>query len=148
MKRFSALAALAALAACASTPVSAPSTPTGPASIPTGALELGDYRGASAAQTLAAFEANVISRYGAGVAINAAAADLRSQQFSCGAAPRPDNGRGAPPAQVCRRTITANSCTHTWQVHLFDENGNRRLARTRALYDRRCGSDGLLGGPG
>jgi hypothetical protein len=148
MKAFAALASLAALAACATMPVSGPTAPAGPSTIPSSPLELGEWRSANAAQTLAAFENNVTNRYGEGVALSAVNADLRRHEFSCGPAPRADNGRGAPPAQVCRRTITANSCTHTWQVHLFDEGSAGRLARTRSLYDRRCGSDGLLGGPG
>lgn len=148
MKYLAALASLALLAACATMPVSTPSTPSGGATIPSTPLDLGDWRRASAPQTLAAFEANVASRYGVGLAISAAAGDLRGQEFTCGAAPPAEGGRGSPPAQVCRRTMTANNCTHTWQVHLFDEGGNGRLARTRGLYDRRCGSDGLLGGPG
>jgi hypothetical protein len=32
-------------------------------------------------------------------------------------------------------------------VHLFDTHGDARIARARALYDRRCGREGLLGGP-
>lgn len=148
MKQFAALAALALLAACATAPVSAPSAPAGGATIPSTPLDLGDWRNASAPATLAAFESNVTSRYGAGLAISAITRDLGAQQFTCAAAPAAEGGRGSPPAQVCRRTVTANSCTHTWQVHLFDENRSGRLARTRGLYDRRCGSDGLLGGPG
>jgi hypothetical protein len=149
MKRFAAAAALAfALAACETTPVNAPSEPSGPASIPSGDLSLGDWRNASEAATLEAFSSNVSSRYGAGLAISAASADLRRNEFNCGPAPAADRGRGDPPVQVCRRTTTASGCTHTWQVHLFDEGGNARLARTRGLYDRRCGGDGLLGGPG
>jgi hypothetical protein len=148
MKKYAAIIALLALAACATAPVSGgPAEPSGPATIPSTPLELGDWRNATAAQTLSAFEANVNGRYGAGIAVSAAAADLRRQEFACGPAPRAENGRGAPPSQVCRRTVTASNCTHTWQVHLFDEGSDGRLARTRGLYDRRCGNDGLLGGP-
>ncbi len=147
MKQFAALASLLLLAACATT-VSAPPPASGGATIPSTPLDLGDWRNASAPQTLAAFESNVSSRYGAGLAVSAAAGDLRGQDFNCGPAPRTEAGRGAPPAQVCRRTVTAANCTHTWQVHLFDAAGDGRLARTRGIYDRRCGSDGLLGGPG
>lgn len=99
------------------------------------------------AQTLEAFQQSVASRYAAGIAVNAAQSDLEHNEFRCGASPGTDAGRGDPPAEVCRRTVTANGCTHTWQVHLFDEHGDGRLARTRGLYDRRCGGDGLLGGP-
>lgn len=149
MMRFAAAACLAfALAACATTPVGGPSEPTGPTTIPSGALGLGDWRNATEAATLEAFQENVSARYGAGQQISAVSADLRRNEFNCGPAPAADRGRGDPPAQVCRRTTTASGCTHTWQVHLFDEGGNERLARTRGLYDRRCGGDGLLGGPG
>jgi hypothetical protein len=149
MKRFAVAVSLAfVLAACETIPTSGPAEPSGPAAIPSGDLSLGDWRNASEAATLEAFSTNVSSRYGAGLAISAASADLRRNEFNCGPAPAADRGRGDPPAQVCRRTTTASGCTHTWQVHLFDEGGNARLARTRGLYDRRCGGDGLLGGPG
>jgi hypothetical protein len=132
-----------ALAACETLPTA--STPSG-VSVPTGSLDLGNWRNASEADTLAAFQQNVASRYGAGLALSAASADLRRNEFTCGAAPPLDQGRGDPPAQVCRRTITASGCTHTWQVHVF--GAGDQLERTRGLYDRRCGGDGLLGGPG
>lgn len=134
------------LAACVTTPMGGPSAPGG-ASIPSAPINLGDWRNASQAATLSAFERGVSSRYGAGLTLAAVNADLRRNDFNCGAAPAPESGgRGAPPAQVCRKTVTAEGCTHTWQVHMFDAAG--ALARTRALYDRRCGGDGLLGGPG
>lgn len=148
MKTAAALILLIVLTACASMSNSGLETPSGPMTVPSTALDLGDWRTASAEQTLAVFENNVASRYGAGLPVSAASADLRRQDFNCGPAPPADNGRGAPPAQVCRRTLAASACTHTWQVHLFDEANNGRLARTRGLYDRRCGGDGLLGGPG
>jgi len=97
---------------------------------------------------LSTFQQNVTDRYGAGIAISDAAADLRRTEFNCADAPPQDQGRGDPPAQVCRRTITFSGCTHTWQVHLFDQDGDEQLVRTRGLYDRRCGNEGLLGGPG
>lgn len=145
MKRAALSLAALALAACA-TPVGGVSTPTGSSTIPSSSINLGDWRNASESATLSAFERGVTSRYGAGTGLGAVAADLRRNQFNCGAAPPLDEGRGAPPAQVCRRTVTQAGCTHTWQVHLFDAGGDALLARTRALYDRRCGGDGLLGG--
>jgi hypothetical protein len=139
-------AAALSLSACATVPTGAP-PPEGPAAI-TGELELGDWRNGTQAATLASFEQSVAGRYGAGVQTSAASADLRRQEFSCGDAPAVDEqGRGDPPAQVCRRTITASGCTHTWQAHLFEQSEGR-LERTRGLYDRRCGNEGLLGGPG
>src|SRR5688572_14978936 len=147
MKRIVILAAFAALAGC-TTPIGGVSTPAGSTTIPSTPVDLGDWRNASESATLGAFQQGVTRRYGAGLAISAATADLRRNGFNCGAAPPPDAGRGDPPAQVCRRTLTNSGCTHTWQVHLFDEGGSGQLARTRGLYDRRCGGDGLLGGPG
>lgn len=147
MKRIALALGLGLLASCA-TPVGGVSTPSGPARIPNAPLDLGDWRNATEAATLQAFQQNVSSHYGAGLPINAVSANLNSQQFSCGAAPAQSGGRGDPPVQVCRRTMSNSGCTHTWQVHLFDTSGDGALARTRGLYDRRCGGDGLLGGPG
>lgn len=143
MKRLVAIASALALASCATMPTSAPPPPS--ATIPSEPLSLGDFRTASQADTLRAFQQNVSARYGAGLAISAVAADLRRNDFNCGPAPALDQGRGDPPAQVCRRTQTVSGCTHTWQVHVF---GSGQLDHTRGLYDRRCGNDGLLGGPG
>lgn len=149
MTRFFFAAGLAlALGACATLPTSAPSGPSGPAPIPSTPIVLGDWRNATEAATLEAFQGGVAERYGAGLALSTVSADLRRNDFNCAdAPPRAEGGRGNPPTEVCRRTVTTGGCTHTWQVHLFDEGG-ARLARTRALYDRRCGGDGLLGGPG
>lgn len=141
MKRIVVALALAATA-CA-TPSTAPSPASGPFATP---LALGDWETANERDTLAAFEREVASRYGAGVEISAAIEDLGSAEFEC-AAPTSES-EGALPAQVCRRTRTANDCTHTWQAHLFEEGESDHIARTRGLYDRRCGNEGLLGGPG
>ncbi|MBX3509960.1 MAG: hypothetical protein KF700_02090 [Hyphomonadaceae bacterium] len=138
--------AAAALSACATLPSSAPGAPTGSSTIPSTPLDLGDWRRASVSATLQHFQSQVSARYGVGLTFAAVTADLRNQGFTC-APPRTD-GRGDPPSQVCRQTQTASGCTHTWQVLLFDENSNARLARTRGLYDRSCANDGLLGGPG
>lgn len=143
-----ALGLAVALSACATMPVGGTSTPGGGGTIPSSPVDLGNWRNASEAATLGAFQQSVNTRYGAGLAVTAASADLRRNEFNCGPAPRAEGGRGDPPAQVCRRTLTNAGCTHTWQVHLFDQSGNGQLARTRGLYDRRCGGDGLLGGPG
>jgi hypothetical protein len=133
------------LAACETIPAAAPSPEAGTRF--EGDLDLGDWRNANEAATLSAFQQTASDRYAVGLALSDAAADLRRSEFNCGDAPAVDEqGRGDPPAQVCRRTITANNCTHTWQVHLFEEGGS--LSHTRGLYDRRCGNEGLLGGPG
>ncbi len=137
------------LGACATLPVGGVTAPTGPATIPAAPVSLGDWRNASEAATLDAFRQGISNRYGAGLPIASVSGDLRRNDFTCAAAPaRAEGNRGDPPAQVCRKTTTASGCTHTWQVHLFDDGGDARLARTRGLYDRRCGNDGLLGGPG
>lgn len=143
--RFVVAAAAFVLAACATAPAAAP---PGPPSIPDTPLSLGDWRNATEAATLGAFQSEIGARYGAGLPLSAVMADLRSAQFSCAAPARAADGRGDPPAQVCSRNASASGCRHTWQVHLYDANNDARLARTRALYDRSCGSDGLLGGPG
>lgn len=149
MKRLGWIAAALALglAACSTVSDGGVSTPTGPATIPSGPIDLGDWRRASANATLESFQRTINARYGAGLQLSAVTADLRRNEFNC-AAPGAGNGRGDPPAQVCRKTVTVNGCTHTWQAHLFDASNDGRLARTRGLYDRRCGGDGLLGGPG
>lgn len=135
------------LGACETLPTSGPVAPSGPATIPSAPLSLGEWRSATEAATLAQFERTVASRYGAGLPIAAVSSDLRRNEFNCSdAPPRASGNRGDPPEQVCRKTTTANGCTHTWQVHLFGPGQD--LARTRSLYDRRCGGDGLLGGPG
>ena len=145
MNRFGlAVAACLVLSACETMPVS-PAAQAGPPAIPSAPLDLGDWRHASADAELSGFQDMVGHRYGAGLTLDAVVADLRRSQFTCQT--NHDTHRGDPPAQICRKTVTDNGCTHTWQVHLFDTAGNAVLARTRGLYDRRCGSDGLLGGP-
>lgn len=136
-----------AAAACATTTPTSPTPPrNAPPGLPSGPLELGDWRRASAGATLAQFGENVARRYRPGLALSLATADLGRQEFNCTA--NRDAARGDPPDEICRRTVTVEGCTHTWQVHLFDENNNSLIYRTRGLYDRRCGGDGLLGGPG
>lgn len=149
MKRFASAVVLAAftVAACQTVPISGTTTPTGPRAIPSGDLDLGgDWRRASISSVLSRFQESVAERYGAGAPLSAVAGDLRRNDFTCAA--NRDGGRGDPADQICRKTETAGECTHTWQVHLYDASENGVLARTRGLYDRRCGGDGLLGGPG
>jgi hypothetical protein len=135
------------LGACETLPTGGVTAPSGPSAIPATAISLGDWRSANEATTLEVFQQGIASRYGAGLELANVSADLRRNDFNCGAAPpRLADNRGNPPEQVCRKTTTANGCTHTWQVHLFGNEG--ALTQTRGLYDRRCGSDGLLGGPG
>ncbi|MBI1187651.1 MAG: hypothetical protein GC206_10050 [Alphaproteobacteria bacterium] len=141
MKAVAALIVAVCLAACATTPISAPLSPTG-SGRPTGEIDLGDWRGGSARAVAQRFSQTVAQRYAAGAPLTQATSDLRGQRFDCAAGER--DGRGSPPSQVCRREIRNGACAHTWQVHLFADDG--RLARTRGLYDRTCGDDGLLGG--
>lgn len=141
--------ALALVATACSTPVGGVSAPSGTGQIPSTPLDLGNWRASSEGATLSTFRRGVSARYAPGAAINTVTADLRRSRFNCGpASPALEDNRGVPPVQVCRRIIRAAGCTHTWQVHLFDRMGDRRLASTRGLYDRGCGDDGLLGGPG
>lgn len=145
--RFFAAAALALMVTACVTPVSGPTAPGGTGAIPSTSLNLGNWRTASEAATLSAFQQQVTGRYSTGLALNTVAADLRRNEFACAPAPQAPDGRGAPPAQICRRNANSGGCAHTWQVHLFDASGDQRLARTRALYDRSCRGDDLLGGP-
>lgn len=144
--RWAVVVAAVALAACETVSTGAPA-PSAPAAIPNTPLSLGEYRNATPAATFTEFEQIVAGRYAAGLPLSAVMADLRGAQFAC-AAPNPGDGRGDPPAQVCRRAINANNCRHTWQVHVWDAQNDARVSRTRALYDRSCGDDGLLGAPG
>ena len=149
MRRLFSIAAFAlafGLAACV-TPVGGVTTPSGGASIPSSPINLGDWRRNTATSAAQFWQGEISGRYHTGLAITAVSSDLRRNDFSC-ANNRDTGGRGDPPVQICRKTVTVEGCTHTWQVHLFDTNGDAVLARTRALYDRRCGNDGLLGGPG
>lgn len=114
---------------------------------PGGALDFGDWRNAAPAATLSQFQNTMSGRYSVGSPVSAAVADLRRNTFTC-AENNDTTGRGAPPDEICRKTLTAETCTGTWQVHFFDTHGDGRIARVRALFDRRCGREGLLGGPG
>jgi hypothetical protein len=144
MKRFGVLLVSALmLSACVTTPISGSSGAGGSSSIPSTPLNLGDWRRSSQNLVVAHFEREVSTRYAQGQRMSAIGDDLRRAEFTC-AANRDTSGRGDPPNQICRRTVTVEGCTHTWQVHLY---GEAVLARSRALYDRRCGGDGLLGGP-
>ncbi|MBI3439853.1 MAG: hypothetical protein HY054_14600 [Proteobacteria bacterium] len=111
-----------------------------------GAWDLGDWRSATASATLGQFQSAVAARYGVGSSLNAAVADLRRNDFTC-AENNDTTGRGTPPVEICRKTLTEETCTGTWQVHFFDVRGDTHIARVRALFDRRCGREGLLGGP-
>lgn len=147
--RYTTLALSLALfaAACETTSMGGGSAPAGVGAIPSTPLDLGDWRHATAAAELSQFQSTVAARYAAGAPVSAAVADLRRNDFTCAANVDP-NSRGDPPAHICRKTVTLENCTATWQVHLYDTRNDGRLARTRALYDRRCGNEGLLGGPG
>jgi len=129
--------ALVALAACVS-PRAGPQQPARP-----GEIDLGDWRRASPRSTAQRFTSAIAQRYGQVRPIGQISADLRANQFSCAAgAP---SAHGLSPTQVCRRSERDRRCVHTWQVHLFATR--RGGTRTRALYDRACDDDGLLGGP-
>jgi len=145
--RHALLALSLALLAAACETTSGGSESSSPAQSPGDSLDLGDWRHAAAAATQSQFQSTVSARYGAGSPVSAAVADLRLGEFTC-AENVDTTRRGTPPAEICRKTVTAENCTGTWQVHLFDTHGDARIARARALFDRRCGNEGLLGGPG
>lgn len=133
----------ALLAACATSPGGPmPTRPRG-AGVASGPIDLGAYRSQRPEAVSARFSSTIANRYGEGTALTAVAADLRSQQFACRA---PRDRRGDPPAQMCRRSVREGECTHTWQVLLYSAPHGAALGRTRGIYDRACGDDGLLGG--
>ncbi|MEQ1617906.1 MAG: hypothetical protein ABL883_06135 [Terricaulis sp.] len=141
------LAACALASACASVPSAGTTPPSASVRIPSTPIDLGDWRRAGASALIQHFEREIAARYTTGAPLSAVSADLGRNDFVC-AENRDTAGRGNPPAQICRKAAALENCTHTWQVHLFNANGGATLVRTRALYDRRCGGDGLLGGPG
>ncbi len=141
------LAACALTSACVTTPVAGGASSAAATNIPSSPLNFGDWRRAGAPAVTQHFEREIAARYPNGAPLGAVSSDLRRNDFEC-VENRDSAGRGNPPAQICRKAVSAENCTHTWQVHLFNANGANALVRTRALYDRRCGGDGLLGGPG
>jgi hypothetical protein len=139
------------LAACAELPkppVAPPPPPQAQAPrgdvIPTTPIDLGPYAMGQQQAVAGRFQREITGRYPLNVALGTVAADLRKNAFICFAAAQ---GGGDPPRQVCRKSVKIAECEHTFQVHLYDAAGNLKLARTRALYDRVCGGDGLLGAP-
>jgi hypothetical protein len=134
--------AVALLGACETVPAAGVASAPG-AVVPTAPIDLGEWRGPDVGAVVQHFQREIAQRYEASATLAAISADLRSNDFSC-ADNRDTSGRGDPPDQICRRTQAGENCTHTWQVHLF----SGQPVRARALYDRRCGGDGLLGGPG
>lgn len=107
-------------------------------------MDFGDFRRGPDPSVLQRFSAHVARRWAPGSPIATAVADMRGQGFVCA----PGSGRGNdPPDQACRRTVAEGECTYIWQVFVFDDAGAVRVSRVRALYNRRCGRDGLAGGP-
>lgn len=140
-----------ALSACVTAPPrpGGAVTPSGDAKIPSGPIDLGNWRKATEADVLNGYSRGITRRYGVGVPINAAVTDLAANQFRC---TPPSAGRGDPPDKVCRRQVSEAGCVHTWQTHLWDDapGAATKVTRVRGLYDRRCntaGAGGLLGGP-
>jgi hypothetical protein len=125
------------------TPPPSTQTPRANTETPGGPVDLGDWRDGEANAVTDRFSAHIARRYAAGATLYSVMEDLRRQSFVCAPSTA---ARGDPPDQVCRRTIKEAGCTHTWSIFLYDSGGNQRLARTRGLYDERCGGDGLLGG--
>jgi hypothetical protein len=144
-----------ALTACASLPTvpgaRGPAAPPPPAAtaerkgaMPSSPVELGDLS-AQPAAVERRFTSAMSQRYPQGAPLTAVEADLRRNGFACS----PSTAvKGDPPRRICRRIVSAQGCRHTFQIHLYDEKRNGQLVRVRALHDRQCGSDGLLGGVG
>ena len=152
-------AGLAALSACVSAPtappvvaqprppvVTAPPVTSAPAVIIAGTLGLGAWSAGRPGQVSQQFATSVQRRYPAGQVVAAAVEDLGQNGFTCGAV-----AAGALtdlPTQSCRRSFRDAGCSHIWLVRLFQERGSQRLSRSEGTYERACGGDGLLGGPG
>lgn len=148
-----ALAAALFSAACETlTPISMPTRP--PATQPTqpprgdsrigGPIDFGQYAMQEPQTTASRFQSQMSRRYGPGQSLPVVWSDLRGQGFVCSP---PSSARGDPPDQACRKRVMVGGCEYTWQVMTYDSAGDQRLARLRSLFDRRCGRDGLLGGP-
>jgi hypothetical protein len=125
-----------ALASCVS-PSAGPTTPGRAAGI-----DFGDWQRASQRSVAARFSGGIERRYRQGAPLPEVVADLRVNRFAC--TPGQPTRRGVAPSQICRRSLRDRGCVHTWQVHIFASR--QSLARARALYDRACEGDGLLGG--
>lgn len=148
MKTRAILATLVLLGACETVQTTGSNSGPPAAPIPSTPIELGEWRNGAPDATLQAFQTQISARYSEGQAASAVLADLRRNDFACADNVIERNGRGNPPDQICRHTATANNCTHTWQVQVFESEA--RITQARALYDRRCGrgADSLLGSPG
>jgi hypothetical protein len=130
-------------------PVPGPPPPSAPSEntvgLPSGQLDLGDFRRAREQDILSRFTRETERRYVAGLAMSSALGDLRANQFTCA---MPADRRGDAPAQECRREIREGECLHTWEVLLFQDGGRAAVSRTGAFYDRLCNTNsGLLGAP-
>lgn len=152
-------AALAALSACVTSPiappvatrptapvVTAPPVASAPAVVIAGTLGLGDWSAGRPGQVSQQFASSVQRRYPTGQVVAAAVEDLGQNGFTCGAV-----AAGALtdlPSQSCRRSFRNADCSHIWLVRLYQERGTQRLSRSEGTYERACGGDGLLGGPG
>jgi hypothetical protein len=110
----------------------------------TGAIDLGDWRRLPEAAVAQRFSAHINRRWAMGAALASVGADLAGQGFACD---RLRLRRAEGPAQSCTLRRAEAGCTHIWTVALYDEPAGPRLQRVRSLYDRRCGRDGLAGGP-
>src|SRR5450432_2134753 len=111
-----ALVSASVLAAC-STSGLAPASLANGVGAPKGEVPLGDYGALEEARIGADFSTTVAARYQKGLAMKLAVGDLDRSKFTCGP-PAKSKAVGDPPSAVCRRSIGAGACTHTWQVHL------------------------------
>jgi hypothetical protein len=151
---FCAGVAILGLAACAEMPkppvVGPPKPPPSQATAPRGdtipdtPIDLGPYGVGQKEAVAGRFARGISNRYPPNMAFATVLADLRKNAFQCFAAAQTG---GDPPRQVCRKSLRLADCEHTFQVHLYDTAGNLKLARTRAIYDRMCGGEELLGAP-
>jgi hypothetical protein len=109
-----------------------------------GPIDLGDWRRLAERPVAERFSDHINRRWEPGAPLSTVGADLTRQGFACD---RLRLRRTDGPAQSCTLQRVDAGCTHIWIVSLYDEPGAARLERLRSIYDRRCGRDGLAGGP-
>lgn len=146
MRRILCMLAAVALSACAASGTSGglnvPDAQSAPGvSLPSGSLELGDWRRGSIGVVARDFGAAVDGRYQAGLALADARDDLRRAGFRCG-----ESSDASQATMVCRHDRAAGECSNEWNVYLFGDVAGERVSRARGIYDRQCGDGDLLGG--
>lgn len=146
------LAATLALSACAATTglstgpsggsdasASTPATSGGPPSSPKVLITRGDWRAVGREAAARDFTTSLQRAVPTGQPLATARATIEASGFSC---VKPASGF----ALSCRLLAQETKCAHVWRVLINAERD--QVTRARGLYERTCGEDGLLGGPG